>query len=135
MCIVSCLLMVDCFINSGTFKGHGNSFHGDSGRGNRLSQLRYSLRLLLSMCSGGDEMITRDLHEQGVIPLLISILKRLFESDQSNLPVLLEMQADILLITSSVCEVDMHRKVQLLYMHRLIRFRLLGLILCMYMYV
>lgn len=101
---------------AGKFKGHGNSFHGDGGRGNRLSQLRYSLRFLLSMCSGGNEVITQDLHEQGAIPLLTDILKQMYEGSaskdsQSNLSILLEIQADALLITSCICEMDMHRKV------------------------
>ena len=105
-----------CILCTGKFKGHGNSFHGDGGHGNRLSQLRYSLRFLLSMCSGGNEVITQDLHEQGAIPLLTDILKQMFEGSaskdtQSNLPVLLEIQADTLLITSCICEMDMHRKV------------------------
>lgn len=106
--------LMSCIIYPGKFKGYGNSFHGDGGRGNRLSQLRYSLRLLLSMCNGGHELITQDLHEQGAIPLLIGLLKQLFNgavSSEANLPVLLEIQADILLITSCICEMDTHRKV------------------------
>ncbi len=65
------------------------------------------------MCSGGEEGLKQDLHEQGAIPLLIGILKKLFDSppDQSHLTLLLEIQADILLITSSICEMDTHRKV------------------------
>lgn len=54
------------------FKGHGNSFHGEGGRGSKVSQLRQSLRLLLSMCSGGDDTVITDLHEQGAIPMLLS---------------------------------------------------------------
>ena len=59
------------------FGGHGNSFHGTGGRDNKLSQLRYTLRLLLSVCGGGggggggEEWILQDLHEQGAIPLII----------------------------------------------------------------
>ena len=58
------------------FGGHGNSFHGTGGRDNKLSQLRYTLCLLLSVCGGGgggggEEWILQDLHEQGAIPLII----------------------------------------------------------------
>jgi len=53
------------------FGGHGNSFHGDSGRGNRISQLRYVLRLLLSMCTSGNDIIRQDLADQGAIALFI----------------------------------------------------------------
>lgn len=54
------------------FKGHGNSFHGEGGRGNKVAQLRQSLRLLLSMCGSGDDGVIEDLHEQGAIPMLLS---------------------------------------------------------------
>ena len=53
------------------YEGHGNSFHGKGGRGNKVSQLRYSLRLLVSMCSTNDEAVLLDLHEQGIIPVVI----------------------------------------------------------------
>ena len=53
------------------FRGHGNSFHGEGGYGNKLAQLRYTLRLLLSMSSTKDDNILQDLNEQGIIPVLI----------------------------------------------------------------
>ena len=56
---------------SDKFKGHGNSFHGVGGRGSKLAQLRLCLRLLLSVCSTGDEGVHLDLHEQGAIPVLV----------------------------------------------------------------
>ena len=62
---------------TGKYKGHGNGFHGMGGRGTKLSQLRYSLRLLLSMCSSGDDIIHTDLHEQGAIPLFLGELNDL----------------------------------------------------------
>ena len=65
------IVMVVLLFSSGEFVGHGNSFHGAGGRGTRLAQLRHSLRLLLSMCSTGDEVVHLDLHEQGAIPMLI----------------------------------------------------------------
>ncbi len=55
-----------------TFVGHGNSFHGEGSRGSKVAQLRYSLRLLLSICSCADDAILQDMHEQGAIPMLIS---------------------------------------------------------------
>lgn len=103
------LLLEWCIKEQGDFKGHGNSFHGDGGRGNRLAQLRQTLRLLLSMCSRGEEVVTLDLHEQGGVPLLINLLKHLLESGGGGSP-LSEMQADVLLILSCLCETDMHRK-------------------------
>lgn len=59
------------FSSIAQFRGDGNSFHGKGGRGNKMAQLRYSLRLLLSMCSTKDNNILQDLHEQGIIPVLI----------------------------------------------------------------
>ena len=56
---------------AGKFKGHGNSFHGECGRGTKISQLRYSLRLLLCICNSGDDIVHLDLHEQGATPLLL----------------------------------------------------------------
>ena len=72
-------------------------------------------------------MVTLDLHEQGGVPLLISkprphtpahyhpphtdLLKHLLESGGGGSP-LSEMQADVLLILSCLCETDMHRKVR-----------------------
>ena len=122
-----------------TFVGHGNSFHGEGGRGSKVAQLRYCLRLLLSICNCGDDAILQDMHEQGAIPMMISksdysigicgfyccccycclfvvvsdILKnfRKIPKIHGDDPVLLEMQADILLILSCICEVDMHKKV------------------------
>lgn len=54
------------------FKGHGNSFHGKGGRGSKISQLRQSLHLLLSMCSSADDGVIQDLHDQGAIPIMLS---------------------------------------------------------------
>ena len=64
-------------ISTEKYKGHGNSFHGMGGRGTKLSQLRYSLRLLLSMCSSGDGIVHTDLHEQGATPLFLGELNDL----------------------------------------------------------
>ena len=73
------------------FGGHGNSFHGTGGRDNKLSQLRYTLRLLLSMCGGGgggggggEEWILQDLHEQGAIPLIIGNGEREGEGEREE---------------------------------------------------
>ena len=77
LCSICCFLSLNWTFNyfhhiySQGFKGCGNSFHGDGGGGSKLSQLRYSLRLLMSMCSTGDELVHQDLHEQGTIPLLL----------------------------------------------------------------
>ena len=116
------------FSSIAQFRGHGNSFHGKGGRGNKMAQLRYSLRLLLSMCSTKDNSILQDLHEQGIIPVLIGkgnrhhfnsiivntlvLLKTLQKrSNSDNNQILLEIQSDALLILSCLCENNHHRKV------------------------
>ena len=54
------------------FGGHGNSFHGTGGRGNKRGQMRHCLRLLRSVVSTGDEAVLQDLSDQGVINQLVS---------------------------------------------------------------
>ena len=56
------------------FGGHGNSFHGTGGRGNKRAQMRYCLRVLRSVVSTGDEMALQDLADQGAINQIISKL-------------------------------------------------------------
>ena len=56
----------------GDFGGHGNSFHGEGGRGSRMAQLRYVLRLILNMCMVGNDVIRQDFTDQGAISLFIS---------------------------------------------------------------
>ena len=56
------------------FGGHGNSFHGTGGRGNKRAQMRYCLRVLRSVVSTGDEVVLQDLADQGAINQIISKL-------------------------------------------------------------
>ncbi|XP_065920995.1 cilia- and flagella-associated protein 69-like [Dysidea avara] len=103
------LILLEWCIRHGDFGGHGNSFHGDNGRGNRMSQLRYVLRLLLSMCTSGNDIIRQDLADQGAISLFISLLTSQLSQDGDN-SVLIEMKTDTVIILSSLCEHDLHRK-------------------------
>lgn len=54
-----------------TFGGHGNSFHGTSGRGNKKAQMRHCLRLMRSVVSTEDEVILQDMSDQGAINQLL----------------------------------------------------------------
>lgn len=54
------------------FGGHGNSFHGSGGRGNKRGQMRHCLRLLRSVVSTADESVLQDLSDQGVVNQIIS---------------------------------------------------------------
>ena len=56
------------------YGGHGNSFHGTGGRGNKRAQMRYCIRLLRSVCSQGDEQVLADLSDQNTIAELVGML-------------------------------------------------------------
>ncbi|XP_075443589.1 cilia- and flagella-associated protein 69 isoform X3 [Ascaphus truei] len=105
------LLFLEWCTSQDTFSGQGNCFHGVGGRGNKHAQMRYSLRLLRSMASMGDETVNQDLCDQGAINQLLGILRHsVNDADESEDTVLLEIKSDILFILASVCENDLHRK-------------------------
>ncbi|XP_052683421.1 cilia- and flagella-associated protein 69-like [Crassostrea angulata] len=104
------LLLLEWCVGEEDFGGHGNSFHGKGGRGNKRGQMRHCLRLLRSVVSTGDEGVLQDLSDQGVINQIITILKNAIRSETEDDAVDIEMQSDMLLILSCLCEGDMHRK-------------------------
>lgn len=56
---------------SADYGGHGNSFHGSGGRGNKRAQMRYCLRLIRGMVSVGDDGLNQDLVDQGAINQIV----------------------------------------------------------------
>ncbi|NXQ20152.1 CFA69 protein, partial [Peucedramus taeniatus] len=105
------LVFLEWCISQDPFFGRGHSFHGTDGRGNKLAQMRYSLRALRSVVALYDEAVNTNLCDQGAISQLLGLLK--YAADKSNEKegaVLLEIQADILFILSVLCENDVHRK-------------------------
>ncbi|NXO98031.1 CFA69 protein, partial [Certhia brachydactyla] len=105
------LVFLEWCIGQDPFFGRGNSFHGTGGRGNKLAQMRYSLRALRSVVALYDEAVSVNLCDQGAIGQLLDILQ--YAEDKSEKKegiVLLEIQADILFILSVLCESDVHRK-------------------------
>ncbi|KAG8443208.1 hypothetical protein GDO86_011856 [Hymenochirus boettgeri] len=105
------LLFLEWCNKQDSFSGQGNCFHGVGGRGNKHAQMRYSLRLLRSVVSIGDETVNQDLCDQGAINQLLGILKKIVNSPEGNEDaILLEIQIDILFILSALCENDLHRK-------------------------
>ena len=56
---------------SADYGGHGNSFHGSGGRGNKRAQMRYILRLIRGMVSVGDDGLNQDLVDQGAINQIV----------------------------------------------------------------
>lgn len=53
------------------FFGQGNSFHGTGGRGSKLAQMRYGLRVLKSVVSLYDDAVNLNLCDQGAISQLL----------------------------------------------------------------
>ncbi|NXO66572.1 CFA69 protein, partial [Phainopepla nitens] len=91
--------------------GQGNSYHGTSGRSNKLPQMRYSLRTLRSVVALYHDAVITNLCDQGAISQLLDILKYAVDKcEEKEGIVLLEIQADILFILSVLCENDVHRK-------------------------
>ncbi|XP_039105961.1 cilia- and flagella-associated protein 69 isoform X2 [Hyaena hyaena] len=94
-----------------SFFSHGNSYHGTGGRGNKFAQMRYSLRLLRAMVYLEDETINNDLCEKGTIQQLIGVFKNtITKSNDKEEAIVLEIQSDILLILSGLCEHHIPRK-------------------------
>ncbi|XP_006169060.1 cilia- and flagella-associated protein 69 [Tupaia chinensis] len=97
--------------NEDPFFSHGNSFHGTGGRGNKFAQMRYSLRLLRAMVHLEEETINVDLCEKGTIQQLIRIFKTIISKpNEKEEAIVLEIQSDILLILSGLCENHLQRK-------------------------
>ncbi|XP_014377714.2 LOW QUALITY PROTEIN: cilia- and flagella-associated protein 69 [Alligator sinensis] len=105
------LMFLEWCVGQDPFFGQGNSFHGTGGRGNKLSQMRYSLRVLRPVVSLCDNAVNLDLCDQGAISQLLDLLKYASNiSKEKEDAIILEIQTDILLILSIVCESDLHRK-------------------------
>nr|KAF6418072.1 cilia and flagella associated protein 69 [Rousettus aegyptiacus] len=94
-----------------SFFSHGNSFHGTGGRGNKFAHMRYTLRLLRAMVYLQDETVNNDLCEKRTIQQLIGIFKNtISKSNDKEEAIVLEIQSDILLILSGLCEHNIPRK-------------------------
>ncbi|KFP58940.1 Uncharacterized protein C7orf63, partial [Cariama cristata] len=105
------LVFLEWCIGQDPFFGQGNSFHGTGGRGNKLAQMRYSLRVLRSVVSLYDDAVILNLCDQGAISQLLDILKYAAnKSKEKEDAILLEIQSDVLFLLSAVCESDLHKK-------------------------
>nr|ACD77179.1 hypothetical protein [Sorex araneus] len=93
------------------FFSHGNSFHGSGGRGTKFAQMRYTLRLLRAMVYLEDDTINSDLCEKGIIQQLTGIFKNTINKPHDkDEAIVLEIQSDIFLILSGLCEHHLSRK-------------------------
>ncbi|KAF2983525.1 hypothetical protein EK904_005718, partial [Melospiza melodia maxima] len=105
------LVFLEWCISQDPFFGRGNSFHGTGGRGTKLAQMRYSLRVLRSVVALYNDAVNSNLCDQGAISQLLDILKYAADiSKEKESIALLEIQADILFILSVLCEDDNDRK-------------------------
>ncbi|NXG55304.1 CFA69 protein, partial [Hemiprocne comata] len=105
------LVFLEWCIGQDPFFGQGNSFHGTGGRGNKLAQMRYGLRVLRSVVALYDDAVNLNLCDQGAIGQLLDILKYAADkSKEKEDAILLEIQADIFFVLSVLCENDLHRK-------------------------
>ncbi|KAM6339240.1 cilia- and flagella-associated protein 69 [Podargus strigoides] len=105
------LVFLEWCIGQDHFFGQGNSFHGTGGRGNKLAQMRCSLRVLRAVVSLYDGAVNMNLCDQGAIDQLLDVLKYAANKAKENEDaILLEIQADLLFILSALCENDLHRK-------------------------
>uniref|UniRef100_K7G727 Cilia and flagella associated protein 69 n=1 Tax=Pelodiscus sinensis TaxID=13735 RepID=K7G727_PELSI len=103
------LMFLEWCAGQDPFFGQGNCFHGAGGRGNKLAQMRYSLRVLRPVVSLCDEAVNLDLCDQGAINQLLGKAQSNNSKDKED-AIVLEIQTDILLILSTLCENDLHRK-------------------------
>uniref|UniRef100_A0A8C5X1A7 Cilia and flagella associated protein 69 n=1 Tax=Malurus cyaneus samueli TaxID=2593467 RepID=A0A8C5X1A7_9PASS len=103
------LMFLEWCIGQDPFFGQGNSFHGAGGRGNKVAQLHYSLRVLRSAVSLYDDAVNLNLCDQGAISQLLGkyAIKKSKEKEDATL---VEIQADTLFILSVLCDSDLHRK-------------------------
>ncbi|NXJ15845.1 CFA69 protein, partial [Odontophorus gujanensis] len=105
------LVFLEWCIGQDPFFGQGNSFHGTGGRGNKLAQMRYILRVLKSVVSLYDDAVNLNLCDQGAISQLLDILKYTANNfKEKDDAITLEIQANILFVLSVLCENDVHRK-------------------------
>ncbi|KAF6022274.1 CFAP69 [Bugula neritina] len=104
------LLLLEWCVSSDDYAGHGNSFHGSGGRGNKRAQMRYCIRIIRAVVSTKDEAVLQDLVDQGTINQIMGILVSAANSSDVDDAIDIEMQSDMLIILSSLCEMDIHRK-------------------------
>ncbi|XP_053108424.1 cilia- and flagella-associated protein 69-like isoform X2 [Hemicordylus capensis] len=105
------LMFLEWCAGNDPFFGQGNSFHGTGGRGNKLAQMRYSLRVLKPVVSLGDDAVNLDLCDQGAIHQLLGILKSTTNNfKEKEDAIVVEIQTDTFLTLSTLCENNVHRK-------------------------
>ncbi|XP_063003583.1 cilia- and flagella-associated protein 69 [Elgaria multicarinata webbii] len=103
------LMFLEWCMGNEPFFAQGNSFYGTGGRGSKLAQMRYTLRVLNPVVSLCDDAVNLDLCDQGAIHQLLGILKNTANNYKES-AIVIEIQTDIFLILSTLCENNLHRK-------------------------
>ncbi|XP_061442850.1 cilia- and flagella-associated protein 69 [Rhineura floridana] len=103
------LMFLEWCMGNDPFFAQGNSFHGTGGRGTKLAQMRYTLRVLNPIVCLCNDAVNIDLCDQGAIHQLLGVLKNT-TSNYKKGAIVVEIQTDILLILSTLCENNLHRK-------------------------
>ncbi|XP_060638273.2 cilia- and flagella-associated protein 69 isoform X1 [Anolis sagrei] len=103
------LMFLEWCLSNAPFFAQGNSFHGTGGRGTKLAQMRYCLKVLNPVVSLCDEAVNLDLCDNGAIHQLLDILKKTTSKYEED-AIVLEIQTDVFLILSNLCENNTHRK-------------------------
>ncbi|XP_053265440.1 cilia- and flagella-associated protein 69 isoform X1 [Podarcis raffonei] len=103
------LMFLEWCMGNDPFFAQGNSFHGTGGRGTKLAQMRYTLKVLNPVVSLCDDAVNVDLCDQGAINQLLGILKNTTKNYPES-AIVVEIQTDILLLLSTLCENNLHRK-------------------------
>jgi len=96
-------------INQGENGAKNSFFSSTNTKGRKVSQLKYCLRLLRSAVFTQNEVLLQDLCDQGALSQLTKMLKNK-KLQSSNQQTDVEIECDILLILSAMCERDTHRK-------------------------
>jgi hypothetical protein len=110
------LLMLEWCVTDDGYAGFGNGFHANGGCGTKRAHMRHCVRLMHSIVSTFDETVLNDLTEQGAINQLVCLLEQ-FQLGTLKKPdrklddaIDVEMQCDLLVILSIICQFDVHRK-------------------------
>ncbi|KAM8839890.1 cilia- and flagella-associated protein 69 isoform 2-T2 [Spinachia spinachia] len=106
----SLLLLLDHCVAQDSFFGQSHISHHRGGRGSTKAQMRHCIRVLRSVLSLGVDSVNQDFCDQGTINQFLGILMQMEASPDEDDAVTLEIQSDIQLILSALCENDMHRK-------------------------
>uniref|UniRef100_UPI00358EC116 cilia- and flagella-associated protein 69 n=1 Tax=Myxine glutinosa TaxID=7769 RepID=UPI00358EC116 len=106
------LLMLEWCLLSDDYEAKGNSFYGLGKEAGKRAHLRLCARALRSVARLSDPVLNQDLCDQNAIIQLLDVLKKLTSDMEAGLGFVvdLEIQTDVLMTLSDLCEPEDHRK-------------------------